>query len=73
MKMIKNIKEVQNYKMTGKQAVAYAVVALDRFKKSGNLEIKNKLFAEYMITLMQIHSIDEIEKIAKEILKNEVI
>ena len=38
-------------------------MAKENLKNSGNLEITNKLFGEYILTLLDLYSPDEIEKI----------
>lgn len=49
--------------VTRRQIASYGVVAKENLKNSGNLEITNKLFGEYILTLLDLYSPDEIEKI----------
>ena len=45
------------------------IVAKEYLKNTGNLEISNKLFGEYILTLMELYSPEEIEKQADNIIK----
>ncbi len=71
MSKIKRVEEIKNIKLTVKQAISFAIVTLEHFKNSANKEITSSLFGEYMITLIQMYSLNEIEMRAKSILERE--
>ncbi len=48
--------------LTRKQIVAYGIVTKEYLKNAGNIEITNKLFGDYMLTVMDLFKPDEIEK-----------
>lgn len=52
--------------ITRNQIASYAVLTREYLKNTGNTEISNKLFAEYMLTLMDIFIPADIEKIAEK-------
>ena len=53
-------------KLTKKQIASYCIVAKEYLKHTGNEEISNKLFGEYVLDIMKLYSPEEIEKKAKE-------
>ena len=63
-------KEEKTEFITRKQVSSYGIVAKEYLKNTGNLEISNKLFGEYILTLMELYSPEEIEKQADNIIKN---
>ncbi len=71
MSKIKKVEEIKNIKLTVKQAISYAIVTLEHFKNSANKEITSNIFGDYMITLIQMYSLSEIEIRAKNILKRQ--
>lgn len=56
--------------LTRKQIAAYGIVAKEYLKRAGNLEISNKLFGDYMLTLMDLFKPDEIEQHAEKYRNN---
>ena len=62
-------KEEKTEFITRKQVSSYGIVAKEYLKNTGNLEISNKLFGEYILTLMELYSQEEIEKQADNIIK----
>lgn len=62
-------KEEKTEFITRKQVSSYGIVAKEYLKNTGNLEISNKLFGEYILTLMELYSPEEIEKQADNIIK----
>lgn len=65
-------KEEKTEFITRRQVASYGIVARENLKSSGNLEITNKLFGNYIITLMELHSPVEIEKLADEIMNKQM-
>ena len=65
-------KEEKTEFITRRQVASYGIVAKEYLKNSGNLEITNKLFGNYILTLMELHSPVEIEKLADEIIEKEI-
>lgn len=65
-------KEEKTEFITRRQVASYGIVSRENLKNSGNLEITNKLFGNYILTLMELHSPVEIEKLADEIIKKEI-
>ena len=65
-------KEEKTEFITRKQVASYGIVARENLKSSGNLKITSKLFGNYILTLMELHSPVEIEKLADEIINNEM-
>lgn len=47
--------------LTRKQIASYGIVAREFFKNTGNLEISNKLFYSYILTLMDLFKPNDIE------------
>lgn len=62
-------KEEKTEFITRKQVSSYGIVAKEYLKNTGNLEISNKLFGEYILTLMELYSPEEIKKQADNIIK----
>lgn len=54
-------KEEKTEFLTRKQIASYGIVAKEYLKNVGNLEITNKLFGDYMLTLMDLFKTNEIE------------
>ena len=52
--------------LTRKQIASYGIVTKEYLKNAGNIEITNKLFGDYMLTLMDLFKPDEIEKQAEK-------
>lgn len=48
--------------LTRKQIASYGMVAREYLKHSGNLEITNEQFGEYILTLLDLYSPEEVEK-----------
>lgn len=65
MRRIKSIEEIEKNNYTSTEVLNLAIKTLKRLRKSGNLKITPRLFAEYMLTLMQIHTKREIGKMIK--------
>lgn len=65
-------KEEKTEFITRKQVASYGIVARENLKSSGNLKITSKLFGNYILTLIELHSPVEIEKLADEIINNEM-
>ena len=65
-------KEEKTEFITRKQVSSYGIVARENLKSSGNLKITSKLFGNYILTLIELHSPVEIEKLADEIINNEM-
>ncbi len=62
-----SLKKIDNKEyLTRKQIASYGIVAKEYLKKAGNIEITNKLFGDYMLTLMDLFKPDEIEKQAEK-------
>lgn len=53
-------KEEKTEFITRKQIASYAIVAREYLKNTGNIEISNKLFGDYMLTLMDIFKPEQI-------------
>ena len=70
--MIDLEKEEKTEFITRKQVASYGIVARENLKSSGNLKITSKLFGNYILTLIELHSPVEIEKLADEIINNEM-
>ncbi len=70
--MIALEKEEKTEFITRKQVASYGIVARENLKSSGNLKITSKLFGNYILTLIELHSPVEIEKLADEIINNEM-
>jgi hypothetical protein len=51
------------------QIASYGVVAREYLKNSGNMDISNKLFKDYITTLIDLFGTNEIEKQADKIIK----
>ena len=64
--MIALEKEEKTEFITRKQVASYGIVARE------NLKITSKLFGNYILTLIELHSPVEIEKLADEIINNEM-
>ncbi len=58
--------EEKNEYLTRKQIASYGIVAKEYLKRAGNLEISNKLFGDYMLTLMDLFKPNEVEKHAEK-------
>ena len=54
-------KEEKTEFITRRQIASYGIVAREYLKNVGNLEISNKLFGDYMLTLMDIFKPEQIE------------
>ena len=54
-------KEEKTEFITRRQIASYGIVAREYLKNVGNLDISNKLFGNYMLTLMELFSPKEIE------------
>lgn len=54
-------KEEKTEFITRKQISSYGIVAKEYLKNVGNLDISNELFGNYMLTLMELFSPNEIE------------
>ena len=52
--------------ITRRQIACYGVVAREYLKNTGNLEISDKLFADYVLTLMELFTPEQIEKQAEK-------
>lgn len=65
MKKIKNIDEIEKNNYTVSEVLNIANLTLKRLNKSGNLEITPELFEKYMITLIQLHTTEEIQNFQK--------
>lgn len=59
-------KEEKTEFITRKQVASYGIVARENLKSSGNLEITNELFGNYILTLMELYSPEQIEKEANK-------
>ena len=59
-------KEEKTEFITRKQIASYAIVAREYLKNTGNIEISNKLFGDYMLTLMDIFKPEQIENEAEK-------
>lgn len=59
-------KENKTEIVTRKQIAAYGVVAREYLKHTGNLGISNKLYCDYILTLMDLIKTDEIENKARK-------
>ena len=59
-------KEEKTEFITRKQIASYAIVAREYLKNTGNIEISNKLFGDYMLTLMDIFKPNQIENEAEK-------
>lgn len=59
-------KEEKTEFITRRQIASYGVLAKEFLKHSGNLEISNDLFGEYMLTLMELYSPVDAEKKADD-------
>jgi mRNA interferase MazF len=55
-------KEEKTEFITRKQIASYGIIAKEYLKNTGNLEINNKLFSDYMLTLIDLFNPEEIEK-----------
>lgn len=53
--------------LTRKQIASYGMVAREYLKYCGNLKINNEEFGKYILTLLDLHSPEEVEKIAEKI------
>lgn len=53
--------------VTRKQIVSYGMVAREYLKHTGNLELSNEQFGEYILTLLDLYSPVEVEKEAEKI------
>lgn len=62
LKDVAKSKEEKTEFITRRQIACYGVVAREYLKHTGNLKISDKLFADYMLTLMELFSPEEIEK-----------
>lgn len=62
-------KEEKTEFITRRQIASYGVIAKEYLKHTGNLEITNNLFGEYMLTLMEIYKPVEAEKLADKFRK----
>lgn len=62
-------KEEKTEFITRRQIASYGVIAKEYLKHTGNLEISNNLFGEYMLTLMEIYKPVEAEKLADKFRK----
>ncbi len=66
-----NIEELKAKKdkkelLTRNQIASYGIVAKEYLNRSGNIEISNKLFGDYIITLMDLYTPKEVEKVANK-------
>lgn len=59
-------KEEKTEFITRRQIASYGIIAKEYLKHSGNIEISNNLFGEYMLTLMELYSPVVAEKKADE-------
>lgn len=59
-------KEEKTEFITRRQIACYGVVAREYLKNTGNLEISDKLFADYVLTLMELFTPEQIEKQAEK-------
>lgn len=64
---VKESDEEKTEVVTRKQIASYGIVAKEYLKNAGNLEITNQLFGEYIVTLIDLYSPEEIEKQAEKI------
>ena len=53
--------------VTRKQIASYGMVAREYWKHTGNLELSNEQFGEYILTLLDLYSPVEVEKEAEKI------
>lgn len=53
--------------VTRKQIASYGMVAREYLKHTGNLELSNEQFGEYILTLLDLYSPVEVEKEAEKI------
>lgn len=53
--------------LTRKQIASYGMVAREYLKNTGNLELSNEQFGEYILTLLDLYSPVEVEKKAEKI------
>lgn len=53
--------------VTRKQIASYGMVAREDLKHTGNLELSNEQFGEYILTLLDLYSPVEVEKEAEKI------
>lgn len=64
-----NIKSKNKKCFTNEQVAMYATVAIHNFKNSGNIEIDEKLFYSYVLSLMELHSPEKIKEIYMKIVQ----
>lgn len=62
-------KEEKTEFITRRQIASYGIIAKEFLKHTGNIEITNNLFGEYMLTLMEIYKPLEAEKLADKFRK----
>lgn len=68
-KLLKDVaksKEEKTEFITRRQIACYGVVAREYLKHTGNLEITNQQFADYVLTLMELFTPEQIEKQAEK-------
>ncbi len=66
LKDVAKSKEEKTEFITRRQIACYGVVAREYLKNTGNLEISDKLFADYVLTLMELFTPEQIEKQAEK-------
>ena len=54
-------KEDKEETLTRNQVASYGIMAKENLKHTGSLEISNEIFGDYILTLMELFSPDEIE------------
>lgn len=62
-------KEEKTEFITRRQIASYGVIAKEYLRHTGNLEITNNLFGEYMLTLMELYKPVDAEKLADKFRK----
>lgn len=65
MRNIRKIDEIENTNYTVNEILNVASTTFRRLKNSGNLDITSILFENYMATLMQIHTKEELKQMTR--------